>query len=149
MTKSVAAIAGGNRCHMLQHRSKETLPWGTAVHVASTYCQTYSRVAAGGVSRANRCTSMKPAFFYWRYIGRTSRPRKQFNLMSKELLKTLEDCLPRVVTHYLVGTWLMTSAECMGGLRTPTPQRCSAGCSVYRQCLLKGAAVKFNTTPKP
>ncbi|GFY07241.1 hypothetical protein TNCV_1585961 [Trichonephila clavipes] len=32
----------------------------------------------------------------------------------------------------------MTSAECMGGPRAPTPQRCRASCSVYRQGVLEG-----------
>ncbi|GFW28464.1 hypothetical protein TNCV_4641291 [Trichonephila clavipes] len=35
----------------------------------------------------------------------------------------------------------------MVGPRAPTPQRCSTGCSGYRQSMLKGAAVKSNTTP--
>ncbi|GFT54229.1 hypothetical protein TNCV_2467391 [Trichonephila clavipes] len=39
-----------------------------------------------------------------------------------------------MVVHYPDGIWLMASIECMGGLRAKTPQRCSAGCSVYRQC---------------
>ncbi|GFW66505.1 uncharacterized protein TNCV_3310241 [Trichonephila clavipes] len=34
--------------------------------------------------------------------------------------------------------WLMAIAECMGGPRAPTLQRCSTGCSVYRQCVLEG-----------
>ncbi|GFW09044.1 endonuclease-reverse transcriptase [Trichonephila clavipes] len=34
----------------------------------------------------------------------------------------------------------MASAECMEGPRAPTPQKCSAGCSVYRQCVLDRCA---------
>ncbi|GFY00321.1 hypothetical protein TNCV_4711231 [Trichonephila clavipes] len=43
-----------------------------------------------------------------------------------------------MVTHYPIGLWLMTSAECMGVQRVPTPQRCSSECSVYKQCILEG-----------
>ncbi|GFU45104.1 hypothetical protein TNCV_4235721 [Trichonephila clavipes] len=53
--------------------------------------------------------------------------------------------MPRVVTHYPVGIWLMASAENMGGPRAPTSRRCRAACLVYRQCVLKGAAVNSNT----
>ncbi|GFW06409.1 hypothetical protein TNCV_2187441 [Trichonephila clavipes] len=52
--------------------------------------------------------------------------------------RTFEHCVPRVVAHYPVGIWLMASAECMKGPRAPTSQRCSAGCSVYCQCVLEG-----------
>ncbi|GFT21967.1 hypothetical protein TNCV_2383431 [Trichonephila clavipes] len=43
----------------------------------------------------------------------------------------------------------MASAECMGGPRAPPPLKSSAGCSVYRQCVLEGVGVevKSNTTP--
>ncbi|GFV83070.1 hypothetical protein TNCV_2801961 [Trichonephila clavipes] len=51
-----------------------------------------------------------------------------------------------MVAHYPVGIWLLARAECMGGSWAPTPQRCSFGCSVYRQCVLQGCAVKSNTT---
>ncbi|GFV34282.1 hypothetical protein TNCV_992031 [Trichonephila clavipes] len=41
----------------------------------------------------------------------------------------------------------MASAESMGGPRATTPHRCSAGCSVHRQCVLEErVAVKYNTT---
>ncbi|GFW23365.1 hypothetical protein TNCV_3804641 [Trichonephila clavipes] len=41
----------------------------------------------------------------------------------------------------------MTGAECMGGPRAPTPQRCSAGYSVYRQCAIEGHGSEIHTTP--
>ncbi|GFX71733.1 hypothetical protein TNCV_4131791 [Trichonephila clavipes] len=40
----------------------------------------------------------------------------------------------------------MERGECMGGSRSPTLQRCSAGFSVYLQRVLEGLAGKFNTT---
>ncbi|GFX50166.1 hypothetical protein TNCV_2781881 [Trichonephila clavipes] len=58
-------------------------------------------------------------------------------------IQWLKHCVPCVVVHYPVGIWLMASAEYMGGV--PTPQRCSAALSVYRQCDLRGEAVKSNT----
>ncbi|GFT22146.1 hypothetical protein TNCV_3271901 [Trichonephila clavipes] len=39
----------------------------------------------------------------------------------------------------------MASAECMGGPRAPTLQRCSSGC--VSVCVLGGVAVKSNTPP--
>ncbi|GFW80750.1 hypothetical protein TNCV_348531 [Trichonephila clavipes] len=62
------------------------------------------------------------------YIG-------QGKIQSDWKRRTLEHCVPRVVAHYPVGIWLMTSAEYMGGPWALTPQRCSAGCSVYRHCV--------------
>ncbi|GFT43440.1 hypothetical protein TNCV_814941 [Trichonephila clavipes] len=46
------------------------------------------------------------------------------------LRRALEHCVPSMVAHYPERIRLMTSAECMRGPRTPTPQRCSAGCLV-------------------
>ncbi|GFX86787.1 hypothetical protein TNCV_1409841 [Trichonephila clavipes] len=43
----------------------------------------------------------------------------------------------------------MASAECMGGPRAPTPQRCSAGCSVYRPCVLEGCDSEIPYHLKP
>ncbi|GFT98539.1 hypothetical protein TNCV_1352271 [Trichonephila clavipes] len=40
----------------------------------------------------------------------------------------------------------MANAECEGGPRAPTPQRCSAGCSVYRQCVLEGDGIEIHDT---
>ncbi|GFT00941.1 hypothetical protein TNCV_4053701 [Trichonephila clavipes] len=51
------------------------------------------------------------------------------------------------VAHYPVGIWLMASAEFMGGPPAPTPQRCSVGCSVYRQRVLEGYDMSLNLNP--
>ncbi|GFX98492.1 hypothetical protein TNCV_4002611 [Trichonephila clavipes] len=63
--------------------------------------------------------------------------------MGKEELTNIVPC---VAVHYPYGIWLISSAECMKGPRVPTPQRCRAGCSMYRQCILERYAVKSNTT---
>ncbi|GFX03289.1 uncharacterized protein TNCV_3555171 [Trichonephila clavipes] len=60
--------------------------------------------------------------------------------------RTLEHCVQHVLAPYPVGIWLMASAECMGGPRAPTPQRCGTGCSVYQKCVLEHVQVKLNTT---
>ncbi|GFW08489.1 hypothetical protein TNCV_2775111 [Trichonephila clavipes] len=60
-----------------------------------------------------------------------------------------EHCVPRALVHYPVGIWLMASTECMGGPRSVTPQRCSASCSVYRQCVLEGCGSEIQYHPKP
>ncbi|GFT56790.1 hypothetical protein TNCV_1268841 [Trichonephila clavipes] len=40
----------------------------------------------------------------------------------------------------------MASVECMAGSRAPTPQRYSASCSVYRQCVLErcGSEIQYH-----
>ncbi|GFY09552.1 uncharacterized protein TNCV_4322301 [Trichonephila clavipes] len=68
MTKSVvcvATIVGYNRCHTPRHSIKKALDVSLgfgSLHVASTYCQSSSGVAAGGVSRGSRCSSMDHTF---------------------------------------------------------------------------------------
>ncbi|GFX33171.1 hypothetical protein TNCV_2353401 [Trichonephila clavipes] len=62
-------------------------------------------------------------------IDRANKQAKEA-IQSDGYRRTLEHCVPLVVVHYPVGIWLMASAECMGGPQAPTPQRCSAGCSV-------------------
>ncbi|GFT37206.1 HTH_Tnp_Tc3_2 domain-containing protein [Trichonephila clavipes] len=52
-----------------------------------------------------------------------------------------------MVVCYRFGIWLMVSAECMEGPRAPTPQRCSAGCSAYRQCVLEGCGSEIRNNP--
>ncbi|GFU50870.1 hypothetical protein TNCV_4460791 [Trichonephila clavipes] len=44
---------------------------------------------------------------------------------------------------------MIASAECMGGPQAPTPQRCSDGHSVYRQCALEGRGSEIQYHPKP
>ncbi|GFW70889.1 hypothetical protein TNCV_2864841 [Trichonephila clavipes] len=39
-------------------------------------------------------------------------------------------------------------AECMGEPQAPTPQRCSAGCLVYRQCALEGWGSEIQYNPE-
>ncbi|GFU53335.1 hypothetical protein TNCV_2953691 [Trichonephila clavipes] len=56
---------------------------------------------------------------------------------------TSRDVLPRG------GIWLMASAECIGGPRSPTTQRYSAGCSEYRQCVLEGCGSEIQHHLKP
>ncbi|GFW14058.1 hypothetical protein TNCV_3546471 [Trichonephila clavipes] len=53
-----------------------------------------------------------------------------------------------MVAHFPVEIWLMANDECIGGPRVPTPQRCSADCSVRTgNAYWRSAAVKSNTTP--
>ncbi|GFU64262.1 hypothetical protein TNCV_3780731 [Trichonephila clavipes] len=58
-----------------------------------------------------------------------------------------EHCVPCVVAHYPVGVWLMASTERMGGPGAPTSQKCGAGCSVYRQCVLEGCGSEAGAGP--
>ncbi|GFT29008.1 hypothetical protein TNCV_3586591 [Trichonephila clavipes] len=63
MTKSVVSVAtivAMPAAPRLGIESKRPwmLPWGTAIHAASTYLQSGSGVVVGGVSRANRCASL-------------------------------------------------------------------------------------------
>ncbi|GFW57335.1 hypothetical protein TNCV_542491 [Trichonephila clavipes] len=87
-------------------------PWGTAVHAASTYCKSWSEVAAGGVSRANRCASMRRTFSI---DDRSNRNKQAKGVIRFDGLRTLEHCMQHVVVHYPVGIWLMSSVEFMGG----------------------------------
>ncbi|GFT06290.1 hypothetical protein TNCV_2990601 [Trichonephila clavipes] len=62
---------------------------------------------------------------------------------------TLEHYGLQAIAPFPVGIWLMVSAECVGGLRAPTPQRCRSGCSLYHQCVLEGCGSKIQYHPKP
>ena len=67
-------------------------------------------------------------------------------MQSEGRRRSLEQCVSRVVALYPVEMWPLASSEGMGGQQALTPQRYSAGWSVYRQCVLGGAGVESNTT---
>ncbi|GFU91204.1 hypothetical protein TNCV_4925341 [Trichonephila clavipes] len=91
ITKSVdcvVTIAGYNPCHTSRHRIKEALdvslgcssPFG--FHRLSELIWFNSGLCITSQSLCNH----GPHAFDWGWIGRTSRPRKHFNLMGKEEL---------------------------------------------------------------
>ncbi|GFW47866.1 hypothetical protein TNCV_2400531 [Trichonephila clavipes] len=144
----VVAIVGYNHCHTSRHRIKEALdvslrqsslyPCGFQILPKLIWC------SSGWCIPGQSLYKYGPHVIDWRKFGKTSMTRKQFNLMG-----SLEYCVPRVVAHYPFGIWRMTSAECMGGPWTPTPQRRNAGCSVYRQCVLEGCGSEIQYHSKP
>ncbi|GFX51399.1 hypothetical protein TNCV_3103321 [Trichonephila clavipes] len=100
---------------------------------------------AVGVSRASSCTSIDHTFPIHERLEEQAGYKKAFQHDGKR--RILEHCGKRVFAHYPVGIWLMASADCMGGPRATTPQRCSgADWSVYRQCVLEGCRRNSNTT---
>ncbi|GFX87680.1 hypothetical protein TNCV_2465731 [Trichonephila clavipes] len=82
-------------------------------------------------------------------IGDRSGEQAGGEAIKSDWKRTLEHYMPRVVEHYFVGIWVMVSAECMEGLRAPTPQRCSAGFSVYQKCVLERCGSEIQYHPKP
>ncbi|GFS75313.1 hypothetical protein TNCV_719741 [Trichonephila clavipes] len=67
-------------------------------------------------------------------------PKKQPNLMGKEELLN-------IACHVEIRP--MTSSKCMAGPPPPTPQRCSAGCSVNQQRILERCDSEIQSHPKP
>ncbi|GFW47154.1 hypothetical protein TNCV_56071 [Trichonephila clavipes] len=55
--------------------------------------------------------------------------------------------MPRVVARYLVGIWLMASAEYMGGPRAQHLRDVSLAVQCTDNAYQSGAAVKSNTIP--
>ncbi|GFT07632.1 transposable element Tcb2 transposase [Trichonephila clavipes] len=83
-----------------RERIKEALDeslTGTADHAASTYCPSSSGVAAGTVSRVNRCASMN-----FMYSIQEIKQAKEV-IQSNGYRRALEHCVPCVVTHCPVG----------------------------------------------
>ncbi|GFT98968.1 uncharacterized protein TNCV_3793551 [Trichonephila clavipes] len=76
-----------------------------------------------------------PHVFYRQKIQRASWPGKQFNLVNDE--EPFGQSRPHVVPYYPVETWLWPSPEGKEGQLAPIPQRCSAGCLKYGQCVLE------------
>ncbi|GFV56434.1 hypothetical protein TNCV_1709841 [Trichonephila clavipes] len=120
-----------SKCTLVPRNKKDLdVPLGKAVNVASTY---YQKCTRGGVLRASRCVSMHHTFRL-----ALDRENKQSNeAIQSDGERTIEPCVPRVVMYYPVGVRMMASPECMGGPWTPSPQSCSAGYSVYLQCILE------------
>ncbi|GFY17807.1 hypothetical protein TNCV_1075421 [Trichonephila clavipes] len=87
---SVAAIVGYSHCHchIPWHRTKEALdayleyssPRGFHIIPKLIWC------SRGWCIPDQSLCKHGSHVFEWRYIGRTSRPRKQFNTMAKEEL---------------------------------------------------------------
>ncbi|GFU72959.1 uncharacterized protein TNCV_4636931 [Trichonephila clavipes] len=83
-----------------------------------------------------------PHIFYRRKIWRASRLEKQFNLViDEELLDNACHVWSRLEI------WLWQSPEGKEGQLSPTPQRCSAACLKYRQCVLEERESDIQSAP--
>ncbi|GFU64548.1 hypothetical protein TNCV_304871 [Trichonephila clavipes] len=65
-----------------------------------------------------------------------SEPAREVT-QSDDRRRTFGQCVPRVITHYLVEIWLWPSPEGKEGQLAQTPRTCSTGCLKYRQCVLE------------
>ncbi|GFV30289.1 uncharacterized protein TNCV_97641 [Trichonephila clavipes] len=121
--------------------------WSTEDQVASTRCQSGSGVAAGGCNLGQSLSNHGPHVFYRRKIRRAIRPGKQFNLViDEEPFDNACYVLSRII---LLKIWLWPNPEGKEGQLAPTPRRCSAGCSKYRQCVLEECESDIQHRPIP
>ncbi|GFS90706.1 hypothetical protein TNCV_3771301 [Trichonephila clavipes] len=152
MTKSVvsvAAIVGRKGYHTHKYRIKEVMDvfLGYSSPCGFDALQKFISCSNGWCIPGQSLCKRGPHVFNWRKIGRTSRPRKGFNLMGKEELSNIS--CHAWLRYHPVGIWLMASAEYMEGPRAPTPQRCITDCSVHWQCVLDGCGSEIPYHPKP
>ncbi|GFT95427.1 hypothetical protein TNCV_3326901 [Trichonephila clavipes] len=106
MTKSgvsLVVIVCYNRCHMLRHKITEALECilGVQQSMQLPYIAQVDLVCISGycISDESLCKHGRHVFD-WQKIGRTSRPTISSILWVKK--NSLEQCVPRVVSHYPV-----------------------------------------------